>query len=78
EAVTQVETLDQAVRIAAGVARPGDVVLLAPGGTSYDAFADFEERGERFQYLVQQLQAVSQPEERLRSGTAGQRELWHQ
>ena len=32
--------------------RPGDVVLLSPGGTSYDMFKDFEERGTRFRQLV--------------------------
>lgn len=53
--LTRVETLDEAVRRAADVAEPGDVVLLSPGGTSYDAFKDFEERGERFRALVQAL-----------------------
>ncbi|MEZ4656820.1 MAG: UDP-N-acetylmuramoyl-L-alanine--D-glutamate ligase [Caldilineaceae bacterium] len=31
------------------------VVLLSPGGTSYDAYRDFEERGEHFRQLVQQM-----------------------
>jgi UDP-N-acetylmuramoylalanine--D-glutamate ligase len=31
------------------------VVLLSPGGTSFDAFRDFAERGARFKELVQQL-----------------------
>ena len=53
--LSQVETLAQAVDAAARTARPGDVVLLAPGGTSYDAFQDFEERGERFRQLVEAL-----------------------
>lgn len=47
--------LDEAVEGAVRVAEPGDVVLLAPGGTSFDQFADFEERGERFKTLVEAL-----------------------
>ncbi|MGC9521910.1 MAG: UDP-N-acetylmuramoyl-L-alanine--D-glutamate ligase [Anaerolineae bacterium] len=41
-------SLQRGVKVAAREARPGDVVLLSPGGTSFDAFRDFEERGERF------------------------------
>jgi UDP-N-acetylmuramoylalanine--D-glutamate ligase len=52
---TRVETLDDAVRRAQEVARPGDVVLLSPGGTSYDAYKDFEARGEHFRQLVAAL-----------------------
>ncbi|HEX2906136.1 MAG TPA: UDP-N-acetylmuramoyl-L-alanine--D-glutamate ligase, partial [Phototrophicaceae bacterium] len=48
EAVTRVKTLAEAVAKAVTVAQPGDVVLLSPGGTSYDAYKDFEERGEHF------------------------------
>ncbi len=47
--------LDGAVQAAARIARPGDVVLLAPGGTSFDEFFNFEARGERFRELVQAL-----------------------
>jgi UDP-N-acetylmuramoylalanine--D-glutamate ligase len=46
------ETLERAVERAAALACPGDVVLLSPGGTSFDAFRDFEARGERFRELV--------------------------
>jgi len=46
------ESLECAVERAAALARPGDVVLLSPGGTSFDAFADFEARGARFRELV--------------------------
>jgi UDP-N-acetylmuramoylalanine--D-glutamate ligase len=45
-------TLEDAVALAAQVARPGDVVLLSPGCASFDAFKDFAERGERFRELV--------------------------
>lgn len=49
------ETLHEAVFKAAEAAEPGDVVLLSPGGTSYDAFKDFEERGEKFTKWAQEL-----------------------
>jgi len=49
-------TLEDAVHAAAQVAHPGDVVLLSPGCTSFDAFKDFTERGERFRAAVRQLQ----------------------
>lgn len=47
--------LQQAVKQAAIQASPGDVVLLSPGGTSYDEFIDFEERGKRFIQWVKDL-----------------------
>ena len=47
--------LDAAVAAAAGRAEPGDVVLLSPGGTSFDEFPDFAARGDRFRDLVQRL-----------------------
>ncbi|HET7377875.1 MAG TPA: cyanophycin synthetase, partial [Anaerolineae bacterium] len=53
--VQRVTTLVEAVHMAAQVARSGEVVLLSPGGTSYDAFKDFAERGDKFQELVQAL-----------------------
>jgi len=47
--------LFQAVVTAENLARPGDVVLLSPGGTSYDEFKDFEERGEWYKKWVNNL-----------------------
>jgi UDP-N-acetylmuramoylalanine--D-glutamate ligase len=58
ERVVVVETLDQAVEMAQQVARPGDVVLLSPGGTSYDAYRDFAERGERFREMVHHIGGI--------------------
>jgi UDP-N-acetylmuramoylalanine--D-glutamate ligase len=49
-------SLERAVELAAGLARPGDVVLLSPGGTSFDAYADFVARGEHFRQLVGALE----------------------
>jgi UDP-N-acetylmuramoylalanine--D-glutamate ligase len=53
--IDQVKTLEHAVKKAADIARPGEVVLLSPGGTSYDSYADFAERGEHFRNLVRAL-----------------------
>lgn len=53
--VSQVETLYEAVEKAASLAQAGDVVLLSPGGTSYDAYPDFAARGEHFRQLVNGL-----------------------
>jgi UDP-N-acetylmuramoylalanine--D-glutamate ligase len=47
--------LEAAVQQAKRVAAPGDVVLLAPGGTSFDEFVDFAERGEVYRALVEGL-----------------------
>jgi len=47
--------LKEAVIAAAEVASAGDVVLFSPGGTSYDEFKDFEERGETFRKWVLEL-----------------------
>jgi UDP-N-acetylmuramoylalanine--D-glutamate ligase len=49
------EGLYDAVQKAFEVAKEGDVVLLAPGGTSFDEFVDFEARGERFKEWVEML-----------------------
>jgi UDP-N-acetylmuramoylalanine--D-glutamate ligase len=44
--------LERAVQAAREAARAGDVVLLSPACASFDQFADFEARGERFRELV--------------------------
>ena len=53
--ITRCEGLRQAVQAAAQLVRPGDVVLLSPGGTSFDEFRDFEERGVCFAQWVKEL-----------------------
>ena len=50
-----VQRLDEAVELAARMAPPNSVVLLSPGGTSFDAYRNFEERGEHFRRLVTKL-----------------------
>jgi UDP-N-acetylmuramoylalanine--D-glutamate ligase len=47
--------LEDAVRRAAAAAAPGEVVLLSPACASFDAFENFERRGERFRELVEEL-----------------------
>jgi len=44
--------LEEAVRSAAAAARPGEVVLLSPACASFDAFENFERRGDRFREIV--------------------------
>lgn len=53
--IVRVESLEQALPVAAKLAEPGDVVLLSPGGTSFDAYVDFAARGEAFRELVRLL-----------------------
>ena len=46
---------DDAVKAASDAAKPGDTVILSPACASFDAFKNFEERGNRFRALVQGL-----------------------
>ncbi|HYG96723.1 MAG TPA: UDP-N-acetylmuramoyl-L-alanine--D-glutamate ligase, partial [Solirubrobacterales bacterium] len=48
--------LEDAVRRAAAAAAPGEVVLLSPACASFDAFENFERRGDRFRELVRGLE----------------------
>lgn len=50
-----VATMEDAVAVAAGAVQPGDVVLLSPAGTSFDAYPNFEARGAAFRRLVAAL-----------------------
>jgi UDP-N-acetylmuramoylalanine--D-glutamate ligase len=53
--VDRCDNLEKAVQTAAKIVEPGDVVLLSPGGTSFDEFRDFAERGEWFRKWVKML-----------------------
>jgi UDP-N-acetylmuramoylalanine--D-glutamate ligase len=51
-AVTESETLENAVKGAAADSQAGEVVLLSPACASFDQFRDFEARGDAFKALV--------------------------
>lgn len=53
--IARCASLGEAVSKAHELASTGDVVLLSPGGTSFDAFRDFEDRGRQFKALVNAL-----------------------
>lgn len=63
--------LQDAVQLASTIARPGDVVLLSPGCTSYDAFVDFAERGDRFRDVVKYMPPNAMPHGVLDTRQAG-------
>ncbi len=48
-------TFEEAMAVAAAAASPGDVVLLSPACSSYDQFANYEQRGARFRALVEAM-----------------------
>ena len=47
-------SFEEAVRAGRTEARPGDILLLAPGCSSFDMFEDYEARGERFTLLARE------------------------
>jgi len=55
-AMERAGTMERAVQIAAGAARAGDVVLLAPACASFDQFENYEHRGRVFKELVKRLE----------------------
>jgi UDP-N-acetylmuramoylalanine--D-glutamate ligase len=49
------ESLEEAMRTAQENAKPGDVVVLSPGCSSFDMFENYEHRGEIFGMIVRKL-----------------------
>lgn len=56
--VERAQSMREAVLHARTLARPGDVVLLAPACSSFDMFADYAERGRAFKAEVARLLAA--------------------
>lgn len=52
---TNVETMKEAVPAAYAVAQEGDTVLLSPASASWDQYKKFEDRGDEFKKLVNEL-----------------------
>ncbi|MEX0800377.1 MAG: UDP-N-acetylmuramoyl-L-alanine--D-glutamate ligase [Dehalococcoidia bacterium] len=59
--VRRADTLEEALAEARAAAQPGDVVLLSPACTSFDAYENFERRGEHFRSLVAEFAQEVQP-----------------
>ncbi len=59
--IVRAGTLDEAFEAARRAARPGDTVLLSPACTSFDAYENFERRGEHFRSLVGRYVKEVQP-----------------
>lgn len=53
--IAYIGVFDDAVIYAAGRAHAGDIVILSPAAASFDAFPNFERRGDRFCELVRAL-----------------------
>jgi UDP-N-acetylmuramoylalanine--D-glutamate ligase len=53
--IDHAETLETAIRHAAEIAKPGDIVLLAPACASFDQFRNYEHRGKVFKQVVSSL-----------------------
>ena len=60
-ALIRAGTLELAVRASVAVAVRGDTVLLSPACSSFDMFADFEERGRQFKRCVALLREEQAP-----------------
>ncbi len=59
--VRRAASMDEAVRVGASLARPGDAVLLSPACSSFDMFRDYKHRGDEFVRAVRALAEENAP-----------------
>ena len=50
------KNMEECVKQAAGIAQPGDTVLLSPACASWDMYDNFEQRGDHFKMSVERLE----------------------
>lgn len=55
EMVIETSTATQAVEVSSRIAEKGDVVLLSPACASFDLFANYQDRGDKFKKAVREL-----------------------
>lgn len=49
------ENMEEAIKASMEFASPGDVVILSPGGSSFDLYSSYVERGEDFKRCIQKM-----------------------
>ena len=54
-AIYRVASMEEAVSLCDKLAKEGDIVTLSPASASFDLYRNFEERGDHFKRLVQEL-----------------------
>lgn len=59
--VHRARSMEDAVRLAASLAPPGDAVLLSPACSSFDMFRDYKHRGDEFARAVRTLEEEAAP-----------------
>jgi len=57
--VWRAASMQEAVRLGAELARPGDAVLLSPACSSFDMFRDYKHRGDEFVRAVRELEKAT-------------------
>lgn len=61
ESISVCADFEFAVRVASIKATAGQTVLLSPASASFDAFANYEERGDKFVEIVNAIKTATQP-----------------